>query len=148
MGDRDRIPRVCPLLSALTWALVSMFLLVDLAFRALVMLSGRRPNLQDKMKNFSGMNRKLGGPHTSSGSSPDLTRRQRQYVMGFLRVECAAPGGERILCSSDQSEQNLTDRKWGTGTGRACPCPIKKRKSLLLFLTVLLGNVPCSMFTL
>lgn len=66
MGDRDRIPRVRPLLSALTWALLSMFLLVDLAFRALVMLSGRRPNLQDKMKNFSGMNRKLGGPHTSS----------------------------------------------------------------------------------
>lgn len=54
-----------PLLSALTWAFVSMLLLVDLAFRVLVMLSGRSPNLQDKT-NFSGMNRKLRGPAKAS----------------------------------------------------------------------------------
>lgn len=58
--------QVHPLLSALTWAFVSMLLLVDLAFRVLVMLSGRSPNLQDKTKNFSGMNRKLRGPAKTS----------------------------------------------------------------------------------
>lgn len=39
-------------LSALTWASDSMLLPVDLAFRVLVMLSGRSPNLQDKMTEF------------------------------------------------------------------------------------------------
>jgi len=45
-----------------TWAFVSMLLLVDLAFRVVVMLRGRSPNLQDQMKSVSGMNRKRRGP--------------------------------------------------------------------------------------
>lgn len=35
-------------------------------------------------------------------SKPDLTGGQWQYVMGFLGVERAAPGGELILCTSHQ----------------------------------------------
>lgn len=31
--------------------------------------------------------------------------------MWFLGVECTAPGGELILCASNQSKQNLADRK-------------------------------------
>ena len=97
---------VNPRLSALTWAFVSILLLVDLAFRVLVMLSGRSPNLQDKMQNFRGMNRKfqIGLSKSILESLPDLTRRQGQYIMGFLGVECAAPGSEMILCPSDQSK--------------------------------------------
>lgn len=49
------------LLSALTWAFDSM-LLVDLAFRVLVMLSGRSPNLQDKMEEFQWREQEALGP--------------------------------------------------------------------------------------
>lgn len=39
-------------------------------------------------------------------SKPDLARGQRQYVMGFLGVECAAPGAKLILCTGNQPKQN------------------------------------------
>lgn len=48
------------LMSALTWALDSM-LLVDLAFRVLVMLRGRSPNLQDKTKACQWHEQEAGG---------------------------------------------------------------------------------------
>uniref|UniRef100_A0A5F8A4I6 Uncharacterized protein n=1 Tax=Macaca mulatta TaxID=9544 RepID=A0A5F8A4I6_MACMU len=53
------------LLLAPTWAFVSTFL-VDLAFRVLVMLSGRSPNLQNKRKEFSSTNRQFWGPAEAS----------------------------------------------------------------------------------
>lgn len=52
MGEGDRAAGVKLLPSTLTWAFGSMLLLVDLAFRVLVMLSGRSPNLQDKREEF------------------------------------------------------------------------------------------------
>lgn len=61
MGGGDRINRGEPL-CALTWVFVSMLLLVDLAFRVLVMLSGRSPNLQDKVKEFQGHEQEASGP--------------------------------------------------------------------------------------
>lgn len=37
-------------------------------------------------------------------SKPDLTGGQRQYVMGLLGVESAAPGGKLILCACNQAK--------------------------------------------
>lgn len=101
-GDRNRMNH---LLSALTWGSDSMLLPDDLAFRVLVMLSGRSPNLQDKMTEFEEQEQVAWGPSNSLLESlPDLTRCQRKYVMGFLGVECTAPGGELILRTSHQSK--------------------------------------------
>lgn len=49
--------------------------------------------------------------------------------MGFLGVERVAPGRELILCTSDQSKQNLTDEKWSAVTRRVFYCPVEKRKT-------------------
>lgn len=101
MGNGGRINWDEPLFSALTWAFVSRLLLADLAFRVLVMLSGRSPNLQDKRKGFQWRKQAAVGPSkTLSEPLPDLTRRQWQDVVGLLGVEGTAPGGEGILCPS------------------------------------------------
>lgn len=74
-----------------------------------------KPPRQDE---FQWHEQEASGPSKSILESlPDLTRRQGQYVMGFLGVECAAPGGEMVLCSSDQSKQNLTGNgaQWQAG---------------------------------
>lgn len=133
------------LLSALTWALVSMLLLVDLVFRVLVMLSGRSPNLQTKMKEFRlHAQEDLGPSRRVLASLPDLTRCQWQDVMGFLGVECTAPRGELILWASNQSKQNLSGRK-GARDMLGFYRPVRKSllcwDSVALLLTILLGNV-------
>lgn len=92
-----------------------------------------------------------GAPRSLAESLPDLTGCQWQYIMWFLGVECTAPGGELILCASNQSKQNLADRKGYKNmlgfTGQL--------KTLLLvishcclFLTILLQNVLFSVLML
>lgn len=56
---------------------------------------------QDTKEDFIAENRQQAQQSLLS-YSPDLTGGQWQYVMGFLGVECAAPGGKLILCTSNQ----------------------------------------------
>ena len=62
MGDGARSMGMNLSFCALTWALVSMLLPADLAFRVLVMLSGRSPNLQGKMRAFQEKDQEALGP--------------------------------------------------------------------------------------
>lgn len=56
---------------------------------------------QDTKEDFIAGNRQRARQSLQS-YLPDLTGGQWQYVMGFLGVERAAPGGELILCTSHQ----------------------------------------------
>lgn len=88
---------------ALTWVCVSTPLLVAFAFLVLVMLSGSSPNLKQESR-YHGSEQPAEAPHGLLSYSPDLTGGQWQDVMGFLGVECAAPGGKLFLCTSNQSK--------------------------------------------
>lgn len=59
--EAGRAPWGGTLRRTLTWALVSMLPPADLAFRVLVMLSGRSPNLSDKTKAAQRRGRGAGG---------------------------------------------------------------------------------------
>lgn len=63
---------------------------------------------QDKKEDVTVENRQQARPGPARQSlpsySPDLTGGQRQYVMGLLGVESAAPGGKLILCACNQAK--------------------------------------------
>lgn len=65
-----------------------------------------------------------------SASLPDLARRQRQDVVGFLGVERTAPGGELVLRTCHQSKENLGDERRDAVTGCVLHCPIKRESVL------------------
>lgn len=72
MVEMGKGPTGISLMFVLTWDFVSVLLLLDLAFRVLVILSGSSPNLQDKRRGFQYMNRKE--PRTNlTELLPDLT---------------------------------------------------------------------------
>ena len=47
--------------------------------------------------------------------------------MGFLGVERTAPGGELILCTRQQSKENLPDERRSTVTGWVLNCLLKRK---------------------